>query len=72
MGKIKRIDIREMGSGNAGGTNALRTMGATFALGVLLIDVLKGFIDRLKGIKKDLNEINPVDMVMLRMWIIQK
>ena len=44
MGKLKRIDIREMGSGNAGGTNAFRTMGAFFALGVLFIDVLKGFI----------------------------
>ena len=44
MGKLKRIDIREMGSGNAGGTNAFRAMGTTFALGVLFIDVLKGFI----------------------------
>ncbi|SVE02865.1 uncharacterized protein METZ01_LOCUS455719, partial [marine metagenome] len=44
MGKLKGIDIRKMGSGNAGSTNAFRTMGATFALGVLFIDVLKGFI----------------------------
>ena len=44
MGKLKGVDIREMGSGNAGGTNAFRTMGATFALGVIFIDVLKGFI----------------------------
>ena len=44
MGKLKGTDIRKMGSGNAGGTNAFRTMGATFALGVLCIDVLKGFI----------------------------
>jgi len=44
MGKLKGIDIREMGSGNAGGTNAFRAMGTTFALGVLFIDVLKGFI----------------------------
>ena len=44
MGKLKGIDIREMGSGNAGGTNAYRTMGAKFALGVIFIDVLKGFI----------------------------
>lgn len=36
------IDIRTMGSGNAGGTNALRTQGWVFALGVLLIDVGKG------------------------------
>ena len=44
MGKLRGTDIRKMGSGNAGGTNAFRTMGATFALGVLCIDVLKGFI----------------------------
>ena len=44
MGKLKGTDIRKIGSGNAGGTNAFRTMGATFALGVLCIDVLKGFI----------------------------
>ena len=44
MGKLKGTDIRKMGSGNAGGTNAFRTMGAAFALGVVCIDVLKGFI----------------------------
>ena len=33
-----------MGSGNAGGTNALRTQGAAFALGVVVIDVGKGVI----------------------------
>lgn len=44
LGKLKGTDIRKMGSGNAGGTNAFRTMGVTFALGVLIIDVLKGFI----------------------------
>jgi len=42
MGKLKGIDVREMGSGNAGGTNSFRTMGATFALGVVFIDILKG------------------------------
>ena len=44
MGKLKGTDIREMGSGNAGATNAFRTMGTTFTLGVVFIDVLKGFI----------------------------
>ncbi len=38
------VDIRTMGSGNAGGTNALRTQGVTFALGVVVIDVGKGVI----------------------------
>lgn len=38
------VDIRTMGSGNAGGTNALRTQGLPFALGVVIIDVGKGVI----------------------------
>lgn len=36
------VDIRRLGSGNAGGTNALRTQGIGFALGVVVIDVGKG------------------------------
>lgn len=38
------IDIRRLGSGNAGGTNALRTQGRAFAFWVLLIDIGKGWI----------------------------
>jgi glycerol-3-phosphate acyltransferase PlsY len=38
------VDIRRLGSGNAGGTNALRTMGRWFAARVMLIDVGKGFL----------------------------
>ena len=42
MGRISGgVDIRTMGSGNAGGTNALRTQGWLFALGVVVIDVGK-------------------------------
>ena len=44
LGRLNGVDIRTMGSGNTGGTNAFRTMGAKFAVGVLLIDVVKGFI----------------------------
>jgi len=44
LGKLKGVDIRNMGSGNAGGTNAFRTQGTFFAAGVLGIDILKGFI----------------------------
>ena len=45
MGYIRGgVDIRTMGSGNAGGTNALRTQGFAFALGVVIIDVGKGVI----------------------------
>jgi len=38
------VDIRTMGSGNAGGTNALRTQGPWFAACVMLIDIGKGWI----------------------------
>jgi acyl phosphate:glycerol-3-phosphate acyltransferase len=45
VGKLRGgIDIRSMGSGNAGGTNALRTQGWAFALGVLVIDIGKGVV----------------------------
>jgi glycerol-3-phosphate acyltransferase PlsY len=44
MGRWRGIDIREQGSGNAGGTNALRTQGWRFALGVVVIDVGKALL----------------------------
>ena len=44
IGQIRRVDIRESGSGNAGGTNALRTQGWPFALGVIVIDVGKAVL----------------------------
>jgi glycerol-3-phosphate acyltransferase PlsY len=44
LGRFKKVDIRGQGSGNAGGTNAFRTQGLVFALGVVIIDVGKGFI----------------------------
>ena len=44
LGKFNNIDIRKMGSGNAGGTNALRSVGPLFALGTIIIDILKGYI----------------------------
>ena len=42
LGRARGIDIREHGSGNAGGTNAFRTLGWKFALGVAAIDIAKG------------------------------
>jgi len=42
LGKLRGVDIRTQGSGNAGGTNALRTQGWAFALGTVLIDIGKG------------------------------
>jgi len=44
LGRFRHIDIRSMGSGNAGGTNALRSVGKKFALAVAVIDVAKGAV----------------------------
>ena len=44
MGRFRGVDIRRQGSGNAGGTNALRTQGWQFALGVVVIDVGKALL----------------------------
>lgn len=44
LGTLRGVDIRTQGSGNAGGTNALRTQGRLFALGVVLVDVTKGWL----------------------------
>jgi acyl phosphate:glycerol-3-phosphate acyltransferase len=43
-GAWRGVDIRTQGSGNAGGTNALRTQGAWFAAATVLIDVGKGWV----------------------------
>jgi len=42
FGRLRGVDIRSMGSGNAGATNALRTQGKLFGFLVLLFDVGKG------------------------------
>lgn len=44
VGKINKIDIREYGSGNAGTTNVLRTLGFPWAVVTFLGDALKGLI----------------------------
>ena len=41
---LKGIDIRDYGSGNAGGTNVLRTLGWKAGISVMLIDVAKGWV----------------------------
>ena len=45
MGRMmRRIDIREHGSKNAGGTNAFRVLGWHAGLFVILVDILKGVL----------------------------
>ncbi|MDP4182682.1 MAG: glycerol-3-phosphate acyltransferase, partial [Bacillota bacterium] len=49
IGKIYGVDVRKHGSGNAGATNTLRTLGKKAALFVTLGDVFKGIIACLLG-----------------------
>jgi len=44
VGRLKGIDLRQHGSGNLGGTNAYRVMGAAAAVPVVVVDVGKGFV----------------------------
>jgi glycerol-3-phosphate acyltransferase PlsY len=69
MGKLKGgVDIRTMGSGNAGGTNALRTQGVWFALGVVIIDVGKGVVGA--GVIPGLDlPFAPLDPAVSREWL---
>lgn len=41
---VKKIDIRTVGSGNAGATNAARVLGKWGFISVFVLDTLKGFI----------------------------
>lgn len=43
-GRARGVDIRRLGSGNAGGTNALRTQGFGFAFAVVVVDVGKALV----------------------------
>ena len=38
------IDVRNYGSGNAGATNAMRTLGAKAGIAVFVIDMVKGYL----------------------------
>ena len=62
------VDIREMGSRNAGGTNALRTQGWIFALGVVVIDIGKGIVGTgvVPGLELPFVEENPE---LSRTWL---
>ena len=62
------VDIRTMGSGNAGGTNALRTQGPLFALGVIIIDIGKGVVGA--GVVPGLElPFAPTDPEISREWL---
>ena len=44
MGKVNKIDIRDYGSGNAGTTNVMRTLGKKAGIATYLLDAFKAVI----------------------------
>lgn len=62
--KMAGIDVREKGSGNAGSTNVLRTIGIKAALLTLICDILKGIVAILLAILIG-NVVKNVDKALL-------
>jgi glycerol-3-phosphate acyltransferase PlsY len=63
---VKGIDIREHGSGNAGGTNVMRVLGWKYGVLVILLDALKGvvaviFVARLHNGAMPFQNLTPFD-----------
>jgi acyl phosphate:glycerol-3-phosphate acyltransferase len=44
VGRLRGVDIRQLGSGNIGATNASRVLGARWGLVVFLLDVFKAYL----------------------------
>src|SRR5580658_2320465 len=68
LGRLRGVDIRSLGSGNAGATNALRTQGRVFGLSVLLIDLGKGVLAVLFLPAAALPGV-PIDPELSREWL---
>jgi acyl phosphate:glycerol-3-phosphate acyltransferase len=68
LGRLRGVDIRRSGSGNAGATNALRTQGKLFALSVLVIDIGKGVLAVLYLPQASLPGV-PMDPEIPRAWL---
>ena len=67
VGKLtKGIDIREHGSGNAGGTNVFRVLGWKPALVVVIVDVFKGWLPTAVYALHIINHINIGDIGILQ------
>jgi glycerol-3-phosphate acyltransferase PlsY len=44
VGRARGVDVRKVGSGNIGATNVARALGKKWAIFVLIVDALKGYV----------------------------
>ncbi|MDZ7934648.1 MAG: glycerol-3-phosphate 1-O-acyltransferase PlsY [Emticicia sp.] len=63
------VDVRQHGSGNAGATNSLRTLGKKAGIIVLIVDFLKGFL-AVKAANLFSTEINNILPLMMGLAVI--
>lgn len=70
--KMAGFDVREKGSGNAGSTNVLRTVGKKAAAITLVCDILKGVVSVLIAVivGKIVKDINPAILVELAAFFV--
>jgi glycerol-3-phosphate acyltransferase PlsY len=71
MAKAKGIDIRTVGSGNIGATNAMRVLGKPAGIFVLLMDAAKGLWACLLGLFI-FNQISDLDYFDDAYWLLSK
>ena len=57
FGKLKGIDLTQIGSGSTGATNVLRSLGPSVAILTLFVDVLKGFLPIFFALKLQNNDL---------------
>jgi glycerol-3-phosphate acyltransferase PlsY len=64
---LKGVDIRQHGSKSTGATNVFRVLGAKLAIGVLLVDVAKGFAAAYLGSRLNLGDtlLTPNQLAMI-------
>lgn len=66
VARAKGIDIRTVGSGNIGATNAMRVLGKPAGIAVLLVDALKGYAACTVLVNVSRQFLTPPDVELLR------
>lgn len=70
LGKTQGKDLRQIGSGNIGATNASRVLGKKWGIACFTLDVLKGFIPMLLVPVLNLIEYESSDWRKLILWLL--